>query len=174
MRQPPEGRRQRPAAGSRESSSDGEDRLLAAVGLAARVHAGQVDRGGAPYLLHPIRVAAAVPSGDSRIVALLHDVVEDGGVGLDEIAGRFGPAVAAAVDALSRRADEPYEAFIERCAGNALAVVVKLADLADNLDTSRLPRPLTQGDRARLAKYRRARARLMAAPGASGGVATTA
>lgn len=93
--------------------------------------------------------------------------------GLDEIAGRFGPAVAAAVDALSRRAGEPYEAFIERCAGNALAIVVKLADLADTLDTSRLPPPLTQADRAHLAKYRRARACLMAAPGAPGGLAIT-
>lgn len=140
-----------------------DDRLLQAVTIAAGVHGLATDKGGAAYILHPLRVAANVPPGDARIVAILHDVVEDGDVTLAALATVFGTEVADAVDALSRRGGESYEAFIERCATNRLAVTVKLADLADNMDIGRLAGPPTDNDIARLDKYRRARQRLLAA-----------
>lgn len=139
-----------------------EDRLLAAVSLAARVHGHQTDKGGAAYILHPLRVASSVPPGNARIAAILHDVVEDGEVTTTELRSQFGPTVADAVDALTRRDEETYEAFIERCSVNSLAVVVKLADLADNMDLSRLPGPPTPADKVRLEKYARARQSLLA------------
>lgn len=138
-----------------------EERLLAAVSLAARVHGRQTDKGGAAYILHPLRVASSLPSGDARIAAILHDVVEDGEVTTTEVRSRFGAVVADAVDALTKRDGESYEAFIERCSTNRLAVVVKLADLADNMDLSRLPGPPTPADKVRLEKYTRARQRLL-------------
>jgi hypothetical protein len=101
-------------------------------------------------------------SGDERrIAAVLHDVVEDGGIDPAVIAARFGDAVAQAVVALSRRDDEDYDAFIERCARNPIARDVKRADIGDNLDLSRLPR-ITVHDHEQAAKYRRALARLEA------------
>lgn len=139
-------------------------RLFVAFALAVRVHGGQVDKAGAPYLGHVVRVADAVGPGLVRVVALLHDVVEDGGATLDEIVVSFGHEVGWAVDALTRLRGETYEAYIERCAADALARVVKLADLADNTNLSRLPWAPGEADLARQAKYAAAVERLRALP----------
>lgn len=94
-----------------------------------------------------------------RITAVLHDVVEDCAVTPATIRVRFGDAVADAVVALTRRDDEDYDAFVARCAANEIARDVKRADIADNLDLSRLP-VVTNRDRERADKYRRALALL--------------
>lgn len=134
--------------------------LERAIALAAEAHAGQVDKAGAPYILHPLRLLLAVDTPEERIVAVLHDVVEDTPWTLEALrAEGFTQEVVDAVEALTKRAGESYEAFIERVAANPLARRVKRADLADNLDLGRLP-VVTEADLARLARYRAALARL--------------
>jgi (p)ppGpp synthase/HD superfamily hydrolase len=95
---------------------------------------------------------AAVSGSRQRMAAVLHDVVEDTAITLDDLRARgFPRAVVAAVDALSRRPDEPYLDLVRRAARNALARPVKLADLRDNLDPQRLAR-FTPARRQRLVK----------------------
>lgn len=133
-----------------------------AIALAARAHAeaDQRERNGQPYILHPLRVMGRLDGGDERIVAVLHDTVEDTALTLGDIrAAGFGEGIVVALDAITRRADEDYFDFIERLAPNPIARRVKLADLADNLDLTRIPEPGPE-DHERLAKYRRARALL--------------
>ncbi len=131
------------------------DTLEDAIILACTAHRQQVDKAGAPYILHPLRVMLGVSGNERRIAAVLHDVVEDSGIDPAVIAARFGDDVAQAVVALSRRDDEDYDAFIERCARNPIARDVKRADIEDNLDLSRLSK-ITARDRERAVKYRRA------------------
>ncbi|USQ96155.1 HD domain-containing protein [Caulobacter sp. RL271] len=130
-----------------------------AIILATDAHRGQVDKAGAPYILHPLRVMLAQTDDVRRIAAVLHDVVEDCGVTPDTLRARFGDAVADAVMALTRGDDEDYDAFIARCAANPVARDVKRADIGDNLDLSRLA-TVTDRDRERAAKYQRALAQL--------------
>lgn len=129
--------------------------------LAAVAHAGQLDKGGHPYLGHVERVAEAVAAhGDHAVMAaLLHDVVEDCGIGLLDLeASGVPPEVISAVDALTRRDGEAYLDAVRRAVRHPLAVVVKRADNADNADEGRLAR-LGAGEAERLRqKYRRARA----------------
>ncbi|MBM3795263.1 MAG: HD domain-containing protein [Acidobacteria bacterium] len=135
-----------------------------AIARAALAHKGQLDESGAPYILHPLRVTLRLSAGEERIVGVLHDVVEDTGwtlAGLRE-AG-FSESIVEAVDAMTRRDGESYEDFVARAGRNPIARNVKLADLDDNSDASRLPSPLTANDRTRLEKYARSRATLLAA-----------
>jgi (p)ppGpp synthase/HD superfamily hydrolase len=130
--------------------------LERAIAIAALAHKGQVDKAGAPYVLHPLRMMLAVKTPEARIAAVLHDVVEDTAVTLEELKGEGFPAsVLEAVDALTKREGEDYEAFIRRVAPNPIAREVKLADLRDNSDLSRIAEP-TERDRERIRKYQRA------------------
>jgi len=129
--------------------------LMSALDLAAAAHAGQVDKAGQPYIDHPIRVAAHFSDETLGVIALLHDVVEDTPVTLERIAQEFGPDVAAEVEALTRREGESYAEFIRRVAQRPLARRVKIADLQDNLDLSRLP-SLSERDWERVRRYREA------------------
>ena len=136
-----------------------------AVAIAAEAHAGQTDKAGEVYLLHPLRVmlgveTAGVDAADARIAAVLHDVVEDTPWTLDGLrAEGFSEPVLAALDAVTRREGESYEAFVARAARDPLGRRVKLADLRDNRDPSRLPDPSPR-DRERYARYDRAIAAL--------------
>ena len=130
--------------------------LERAIEIAAKAHAGQVDKAGQPYVLHPLRMMLAVTTPEARLAAVLHDVVEDTAVTLDELRAEGFPAsVLEAVDALTKREGEDYEAFIRRVAPNPIAREVKLADLRDNSDLSRIAEP-TERDRERIRKYQRA------------------
>lgn len=137
--------------------------LEQAIGIAAEAHAGQVDKGGSPYILHPIRVMMAMTAPEDRIAAILHDVVEDSPrhslTALRDL--EASGTVLDAVDALTRRKGETYEAFIARCGRNSIARRVKLADLRDNGDISRIRNP-TEQDWERLLKYGRAATALLA------------
>jgi len=140
--------------------------LERAIAIAAEAHGGQVDKAGAPYILHPLRVMLRVGTPAEQIAAVLHDVVEDTPWTLHELAGEgFSPEVVAAVDALTRREGESYEAFVARAGANSVARVVKLADLAENMDMRRLASP-TAADVARLDRYRLAVAQLTGEPAA--------
>lgn len=131
--------------------------LEKAILLAMRAHAGQKDKAGGPYLLHPLRVMLGVEGDEARQAAVLHDVVEDTPITLEVLRQEgFSEAVVTAVDALSRRPEEKYAAFIQRLKGNPLARRVKLADLADNMDLRRLSPPFSQRDLERMERYRRA------------------
>ena len=106
-----------------------------AIQLATMLHAGQVDKNDRPYILHPLRVMANLPHADEtlRIIAVLHDVVEDTGMGLTAILEAFGPEVAKGVDAVTRAPGEKYFDFILRAAEHPDGRIVKRADLLDNL-----------------------------------------
>jgi (p)ppGpp synthase/HD superfamily hydrolase len=127
-----------------------------AIALAAHAHRGQRDKGGAPYILHPLRVMMDMTTDEERIVAVLHDVLEDAPLlwSAEKVrALGFSEAVMDALDCLTRRKGESYAEFIDRAASNPIARVVKIADLCDNSDLSRIPNP-SLADYARREKYR--------------------
>ncbi|MEZ4339042.1 MAG: FAD-dependent oxidoreductase [Sandaracinaceae bacterium] len=131
-----------------------------AVMIAAEAHLGQHDKGGAPYIEHPLRLMLKAETREEKMVAVLHDVIEDSTWTLDALAREgFSERVIEALDKLTRRSAETYEGFIERIAEDPLARRVKLLDLEDNSDLSRIAAP-TDHDRARVDKYRRAITRL--------------
>jgi (p)ppGpp synthase/HD superfamily hydrolase len=137
-----------------------------AIALAMEAHRGQKDRVGEPYILHPLRVMFRLgwdaPEA-ARIAAVLHDVVEDTAIQLRELRRLgYSEEVLAAVELLSRRPDESYKQFIERVLPNSIARRVKRADLEDNMELRRLP-TVTAKDLERLARYRAAWARIVAA-----------
>ena len=106
--------------------------------LAYRAHAGQVDKAGRPYIEHVARVAAAVADDpEAEAVALLHDVLEDC-VGFGDEVSRFPDAIFFAVNRLTRVRGLSDDAYYARIRANPLALRVKLADIADNADESRL------------------------------------
>ena len=110
--------------------------LERAIAIAATAHEGQVDKGGSPYILHPLKVMLRVTTLEERIVAVLHDVVEDCGISLDDLRKEgFSEAVLTAIESVTKVAGESYEAFVERAAQNPIGRVVKLADLEENSDS---------------------------------------
>jgi GTP diphosphokinase / guanosine-3',5'-bis(diphosphate) 3'-diphosphatase len=137
--------------------------LERAIELAAKAHAGQVDKGGQPYVLHPLRLMFAVRTLHERMAAVLHDVVEDTDITLDDLVSeRFPTEVVAAVQALTKRPGESRIEAAHRAAADPIARVVKLADVTDNLDLSRIAAP-TEKDFARLKEYEQVRLILLAA-----------
>ena len=112
--------------------------LEKAKAVCLSAHQGQVDKCGQPYYLHSFAVADMVEGEDAKVVAYLHDVVEDTPVTIDDLAGMgFPPRITDAVEAMTRRDDEPYFEYIKRLGGNELARTVKLADLTHNTDPAR-------------------------------------
>lgn len=116
----------------------------------------KIDKGGQPYIFHPLRVAERVAGDREKTVAFLHDVVEDSEEHtLESLAeDGFPEDITDAIDALTKRDSEPYEDYLARVKLNAMATVVKISDLEDNLDTSRLPGPPDKVDIARSDKYK--------------------
>lgn len=127
---------------------------------ALKAYGGKIDKGGKPYILHPLRLMARLDDPTSQLVALLHDVIEDSPITADELreAG-FPESVVAAVVVLTRRKGESYEAFIDRVRVSPLARKVKLLDIEDNLNLLRLS-AVSDKDLQRVAKYHRAWKRL--------------
>ncbi len=124
--------------------------------LATSAHSGQVDRGGAPYILHPERVASKCSNTDEKIVAYLHDVIEDTNVTTDELLSHgFPEGIIEAILSVTRKKEENYEDFIKRCGANKIGRQVKIHDLEDNMDTTRLI-SLSQEDIKRIEKYKKA------------------
>jgi len=131
-----------------------------AIALAVEAHRGQRDKAGQTYILHPLRVMLRLEGEAERMVAVLHDVVEDSSYTLEHLRGLGYPEeVLGALDCLTKREGETYEAFIERVLPHPLARRVKLADLEDNMDVRRLT-AVTAKDAERLARYRAAWSRL--------------
>ena len=113
--------------------------LERAIEIAARAHAGAVDRQQQPYILHPVRVMMGVDDPEARIVAILHDVIEDSETTLDDIRREgFSDAVLTALELVTRNEGTSFADYVVRCKSNALATLVKLADLKDNAALHRL------------------------------------
>lgn len=130
--------------------------LERAIAIAVQAHAGQQDKNGAPYILHPLRMMLRQRTAEEMMVAVLHDVVEDSEWTLDGLrAEGFPETVVHAVDCLTRRDGESYDDFLVRSQSDPLARHIKLADLEDNMDLKRLA-TLREQDLARLQKYHRA------------------
>lgn len=115
--------------------------LKRAINVAKEAHQGQLDKAGKPYIEHVLRVVENVDTIGTKIVAALHDVVEDTNVTLEELRTKheFPEHIVLAVDAITRREDEDYQDFIRRVKDNPLARAVKMADLQDNMRLDRLP-----------------------------------
>ena len=101
--------------------------------IAKRAHKGQVDKAGAPYILHPETVASFVTKDDEKIVAYLHDVIEDTPCQLRDLENAgFSSEIIKAVDLLTRKTGQSYKQYLKLVKTNELARVVKLADLKHN------------------------------------------
>lgn len=135
-----------------------------AMRLAYRAHNGQVDKAGVPYIFHPIHLAEQMTTEACVCVALLHDVVEDSDVTIEDIAALFPAEVTDAVRLLTHDENVPYLDYVRALRANPLARTVKLADLAHNSDESRLRDAVTHEPASvanRRAKYDAARAILL-------------
>lgn len=130
-------------------------KLEQAIKIALEVHSGQVDKAGEMYLLHPLRLMFKFHTEDERVVAVLHDVIEDGEITLEnlKLLG-FSDSVVNAIDCLSRRKDEKYENFISRLSIDKLARKIKIEDIKDNLDLTRL-NYISDKELKRIEKYHR-------------------
>lgn len=131
-----------------------------AARIAAVAHENQLDKAGEAYILHPLRLMARAQTDEERIVALLHDVVEDSGWTLEALeAERFPEHIVATIGCLTSRNGEDYDRFITRVLTNPLAIRIKLLDVEENMDMTRMS-TLTDKDLERLHKYHAARRRL--------------
>ena len=134
------------------------DMTRKAMGIMFEAHKDQMDKSGVPYVFHPWQVAEQMVTEESCCAALLHDVIEDTDVTADDLlkAG-ISEEVVKAVEMLTHDDDEPYLEYVERIKNDPIARAVKLADLTHNSDTTRFNRPMTDKDRARLEKYKKAK-----------------
>ncbi|SHO59172.1 GTP pyrophosphokinase [Vibrio quintilis] len=131
-----------------------------AIQIATQAHSGQIDKAGQPYVLHPLRVMFQFDSEKERIVAVLHDVIEDSDMSLSEIkCCGFSDEITEALDCLSRKQAESYDDFIDRILTNKLACIIKIEDIKDNLNVTRLNK-LQEKDLKRIYKYHQALGRL--------------
>ena len=131
------------------------DKVELAKAIATFAHEGQIDKGGNPYIEHPVYVSNAFSDETHKTVALLHDVLEDTFVTESTIRNLFGDEIADAVVALTRADDETYLQFIYRVKENDIAKAVKLQDILHNSELSRIPNP-TEKDFKRLNRYKEA------------------
>lgn len=130
--------------------------LNKAIKIATSAHAGQLDKAGAPYIFHSLRVMMMGNSEIERICGILHHTTEDSDRSLDYLRKEgFSEEVLAVLDCLTKRSIESFDDFIDRILENKTACKVKLADLYDNMGLSRISNP-TDKDKAEMKKYSRA------------------
>ena len=128
--------------------------------LATSAHKNQVDKGGNSYIEHPLRVMKQMTTDVARIVAVLHDVIEDSDYGFDDlIAAGFSEEIVSAIVVLTKKKEVSYKNYLRAIKTNPIAIAVKLADLQDNMDLTRLP-TITEKDTERQKKYSKAVAML--------------
>ena len=127
--------------------------LEKALRIAVNAHAGQVDKSGKPYIFHPVRVCCRCFTDEEKIVALLHDTIEDTDITAEDLLSEGFPRhIVDAILSISRKEGESYEDFVRRSSLNPLGRSVKLHDLEDNMDISRLEQ-VTEKDLERLNRY---------------------
>lgn len=124
-----------------------------AIAIAVEAHKGQEDKAGDPYILHPLRVMFQMETREEMIAAVLHDVLEDTPITPDQLKEMgFSETVLEALDSVTEKAGEKYEDFVQRAALHPIGKKIKLADLRDNMDLSRLEE-ITDEDIKRVKKY---------------------
>ena len=126
-----------------------------AIAISRIAHDGQVDKAGKPYIDHPLRVMNNMETVEEKIVGVLHDAVEDSDLTLEDlrIAG-FSDVIIEAIDAITKREGEKRKDYLNRVMNNPLALRVKIADMTDNMDISRISNP-TDRDRERIRIYKK-------------------
>ena len=131
--------------------------LEKAIQIAVEAHAGVKDKGGKAYILHPISVMMRCETDQEKIVAILHDVIEDTDWTFEALRQEgFSETIIAALETVTKLSeDEDYDEFIQRSLTNNIGRKVKIADLRENLDVTRIGQ-LTDKDIARINKYKRA------------------
>ena len=127
-----------------------------AIKIAFEAHAGQLDRSGLPYVLHPIHVAEQMKDEDTCVVALLHDVIEDTDMTLEDLRTYgFTEAQLEGVRLMTRLEDEDYFDYVRNLKDNPIARAVKIEDLKHNSDKARIS-VMTDDDQKRLERYKKA------------------
>ena len=130
--------------------------LEKAIDIALHAHDGQKTKDGSPYILHPLRLMGKMTTDHERIAAVLHDVVEDSPVTLEDLrAVGFPSEILETVRLLTHEPGISYEDYVERLKDDPVARRIKLADLVDNSDIRRL-KGVEEKDMERLRKYHRA------------------
>lgn len=130
--------------------------LNLALKIAVLAHQDQTDKGGVPYIGHPIAVSQMVEREDEKIVALLHDVIEDSNITIEDLKWYgFPEEILCAISLLTKRNGTPYQEYLSNLKENDLARAVKIADLTHNSDLSRLKK-ITEEDRLRKEQYEKA------------------
>jgi (p)ppGpp synthase/HD superfamily hydrolase len=130
--------------------------LEKAIDIALKAHSGKLDKGGNAYILHPLRVMFTMQTTEGKIVAALHDVVEDSNITIQQLEEeKFSKRILAAVALLTKKENQPYQEYILAIKKNPLAVKVKLADLKDNMNLTRM-KQITEADKQRMKKYKAA------------------
>jgi (p)ppGpp synthase/HD superfamily hydrolase len=132
--------------------------LQRAIEIAVEAHRGMTDKGGNPYILHPLRVMQSLFTEEEQIVGVLHDVVEDcEGWTFARLKNEgFSENVLEALASVTKSNDDKnYDEFINRALKNSIGRKVKIADIVDNLDVRRIDE-IAEKDVARLQKYKRA------------------
>ena len=122
--------------------SDGQtlkSQISKALKVAVNAHEGQKDESGEDYILHPLTVMTYCKTTPQKVTAILHDIVEDTDVTLEDLKNEgFPPEIIDAVDAMTHRPDEPNNDYWQRVSENEIAAVVKLADIKHNTLPERL------------------------------------
>jgi guanosine-3',5'-bis(diphosphate) 3'-pyrophosphohydrolase len=126
-----------------------------AIKIAEKAHEGQFDKADQPYILHPLTVMAQMDDVESKIVAVLHDAIEDSDLSITELSQQgFPELITEAIAAITKLDGELYDDYLLRVMGNAIALKVKIADVSHNMDISRIANP-TVRDFQRLEKYQK-------------------
>jgi len=130
--------------------------LELAINVATKAHEGQVDKGGNPYVNHLKAVADALDSTENKIVAYLHDICEDTSTTFEDLTNMgFTKRIVNSVRVLTKTEGISYESYLKNVKKDSNAWHVKMADLKNNMDISRIPNP-TDADFKRLEKYEKA------------------
>lgn len=129
--------------------------LELAIKVATEAHAGQVDKGGKPYINHPQAVAASLTNTEYKIVAYLHDVCEDTSITFDDLKDMgFTYRIVNSIRLLTKTDELTYEEYLRRLRMDSCARAVKMADLKHNMDITRIPNP-SEKDYVRIEKYKK-------------------
>lgn len=133
-----------------------EKQLELAINLAIKHHANQKDKAGMPYILHPLWVMSNVKDIKSKVVAVLHDIIEDTTITEYDLKMHgLNDEIVYAIKVLTKVNGESYTEYLKRVKNNELARAVKLVDLEHNMDLDRLIE-ITDKDKERLVKYKNA------------------
>ena len=124
-----------------------------ALEIAIKAHKGQIDKAGKEYILHPIMVALMVCTNEEKQVALLHDVIEDTKISIEDLRKEgFNGKILDAITAITKNKNENYDQYLDRVIKNNIATNVKLADMHHNSDINRYENPTIE-DKKRSESY---------------------